>query len=335
MRHTSDHQKQRGYTLIELLLYVSIVGVMLVAITMFFGSITDSRVKGQSINEVESQGLALMDYLTQTVRNASSITAPTSGASATSLTLAVPTASLSPTVFDGNATALGYSTVGGTIDTSNQNTYEAVKFTAGATGTINTVYAYVSANLGASPNNKGQAAIYSDNAGSPQTRLGYSTADTTLTASSWNAFPITSTDVTSGSVYWLVYNTNGTTINQNNLVYDTGSTNQTRWSTINSTYGTWQPTWPGNSGASNTQFSMYAPIETSTAAALRVKEGAGSAMPLSSTDVQVTGLSFKNLTRSGTNGLVQISFTVAHFNPNNQNEYDYRKTFTSTAEVGW
>ncbi|HSX17041.1 MAG TPA: hypothetical protein VLH86_02990 [Patescibacteria group bacterium] len=158
---------------------------------------------------------------------------------------------------------LGYNTIGGSTDSSNSNTYEATKFTAGATGTVSTVYGFVGAIIGSAPNNKGQAAIYSDSSGSPGTRLGYSTGDTTLTANAWNAFPITGTSVTSGTVYWLVYNTNGTAANQNDLKLDAGAANQTRWSTISSTYGTWATTWPGNSGASTTQFSLYAPILTS------------------------------------------------------------------------
>lgn len=165
--------RQTGYTLIELLLYVAIVGVLLTSVSYFFGIMVDSRVKNQSIAEVEDQGSATMDYITQTIRNATSITSPAAAGSGSSLTLVVPTGSLSPTVF----------------------------------------------------------------------------------------------------------NLSGTT--------------------------------------------------------LQVTEGAASAIALTSNDVQVSALTFKNLTRSGTPGLVQVSFTLARTNPNNRNEYDYQKTFTASAEVGW
>lgn len=165
-------QRQSGYTLIELLLYVVIVGVLLTSVVSFFGMVTESRVKNQTIAEVDQQGTAVMDYITQTIRNASSISTPAAGAAAASLTLVVPTGGLSPTVFS----------------------------------------------------------------------------------------------------------LSGTT--------------------------------------------------------LQVKEGAAAAIALTNGRVEISGLSFKNLTRSGTNGIVQVSFVLSHINPSNQTTFNYQKTFTSSAEIG-
>lgn len=162
---------QSGFTLIELLLYVSIVGALLLSLTYFFVNSAESRVKNQSISEVNDQAADVMDTITQTIRNATSITSPAAGASAASLTLVVPTGALSPTVF----------------------------------------------------------------------------------------------------------NLSGTT--------------------------------------------------------MQITEGAAAAVALTNGKVQVTGLTFKNLTRAGTGGVVQISFTVNRLNANNKNEYEFQRTFTSTAEV--
>ena len=166
--------RQKGFTLIELLLYVSIVGTLLIAVTMFFASAADARIKNQSINEVNQQGTLAMEQMTQTIRNAGAISAPAAGATAASLTLAVPTPALSPTIFD-----------------------------------------------------------------------------------------------------------------------------------------------------------------VSGVGAIQIKEGATAVVPLTNNKVQVSGLSFKNLTRPATPGVVQISFTVSRLNPNNRNEYDYQKTFVSTAALRW
>ena len=165
--------KQNGYTLIELLLYVVIISALLTSITYFFGITVEARAKNQTIAEVNDQGTAAMDYITQTIRNAASVTTPAAAGNGSSLTLVVPTGSLSPTIFD----------------------------------------------------------------------------------------------------------LSGTT--------------------------------------------------------LQVKEGTASPVALTSNDIQITGLTFRNLTRSGTPGAVQVSFTVSRTNPGNRNEYDYQKTFTSTAEVAW
>lgn len=170
---TVTRSNQAGYTLIELLLYIVVISTLLTSITYFFGITIEARAKNQTIAEVNDQGALAMDYITQTIRNASSITTPAPAGSAASLTLVVPTGSLSPTIFD----------------------------------------------------------------------------------------------------------LSGTT--------------------------------------------------------LRVKEGTGAAIPLTSNDIRVTGLTFRNLTRPSTPGNVQITLTLSHVNPSNRNEYDYQKTFTSSAEVAW
>lgn len=164
---------QAGYTLIELLLYVVIVGALLTSLTYFFGMMADSRVKNQTISEVNDQAAMAMDTITQTIHNATSITTPAAAGSGASLTLVVPTGALSPTVFS----------------------------------------------------------------------------------------------------------LSGTT--------------------------------------------------------LQIKEGAAAAVALTSNDVQITSLTFTNLTKAGTSGIVQVSFTMSRPNPSNRNEYDYQKTFVDSAEIGW
>lgn len=171
-RHGRPFQaRQRGFTLIELLLYTAIVGSLLVAISLFFATVLEARVKGQSIAEVEQQGTAAMEYITQTIRNADGVTAPATGATASSLTLAVPTGSLSPTIFN------------------------------------------------------------------------------------------------------------------------------------------------------------------SAGGSLQVKEGAAPSIPLTNSKVQISSLGFKNLSRAGTPGIIQVSFTLSRINPGGRNEQDYQKTFTGTAAL--
>lgn len=99
-------RRQTGYTLIELLLYVGIVGMLLSAVATFFVTTASARIKNQSISEVDSQGAFALDYIAQTIRNASSISAPAAGATASQLTLVVPTGSLSPTIFSLNGGVL-------------------------------------------------------------------------------------------------------------------------------------------------------------------------------------------------------------------------------------
>ncbi len=164
---------QAGYTLVELLLYIAIFGAVALAATSFFTVITTARTKNQSIAEVNDQGAMVMNAMLQTIHDATSITTPAAAGSGASLTLVVPTATLSPTI----------------------------------------------------------------------------------------------------------YNLSGTT--------------------------------------------------------LQIKEGAAAVVAITSSDVQITSLTFKNLTRAGTAGIVQVSFTMKHTNPSTLNEYEYQKTFTGSAEVTW
>ncbi len=66
---------------------------------------------------------------------------------------------------------------------------------------------------------------------------------------------------------------------------------------------------------------------------LEIKEGANAPVALTSRKVQVTNLTINNLTRSGTRGVAQVSFTVTRTNPTGRNEYDYQKTFVTTAAL--
>jgi hypothetical protein len=66
---------------------------------------------------------------------------------------------------------------------------------------------------------------------------------------------------------------------------------------------------------------------------MQIKEGTGATVPLTNSKVTVSGLSFKNLTRSGTPGIVQVSFTISRVNTAGRNHYDYQKTFTSSAAL--
>lgn len=174
MRKDTISTKQRGFTLIELLLYIAILSTLLGAVTSFLSLSLASRVKNQSISEVNQQGTAILERLATTIRAADSITTPVSGASGSSLALIVTNASLSPTIFDASA---------------------------------------------------------------------------------------------------------------------------------------------------------------SSPSAFQMKEGSSAAIALTNNKVAVSNLSFKNLSRSGTPGIVQISFTLSRMNTVGRNEYDYQKTFISTVAL--
>lgn len=66
-------QPNKGFTLIELLLYVSIVGAIIFSVAGFLSLSMQSRVKNQTIAEVEQQGVQVMQIITQAGRNTTDI----------------------------------------------------------------------------------------------------------------------------------------------------------------------------------------------------------------------------------------------------------------------
>lgn len=91
---------QKGFTLLELLLYIATSAAMLLIISGFLSVLLRARIKNQTMAEVEGQGQAVMQIITQTARNSSSINTPAQGASAASISFGTYTPANNPTVFD-------------------------------------------------------------------------------------------------------------------------------------------------------------------------------------------------------------------------------------------
>lgn len=93
-------QKELGFTLIELLLYIAIASIIVFTTASMLRFTLESRVKNQTIAEVEQEGIQVMQLITQTTRNATAINFPAIGNSGASLSLTVVDGASSPTVFD-------------------------------------------------------------------------------------------------------------------------------------------------------------------------------------------------------------------------------------------
>jgi hypothetical protein len=79
---------------------------------------------------------------------------------------------------------------------------------------------------------------------------------------------------------------------------------------------------------------MYALINPSgDNASVQIQDGPGTPVLLTNDKVRITSMTFKNLSRPSTPGNIQVSFTLSRINNSNRNEYDYQKTFTSSATL--
>jgi len=89
---------KKGFTLIEMLLYLSILSIIVIAMSSFLFLSYNSRIKATVIAEIEQQGNQTMSLITQNIRNAQSITSPSPGTASSSLTLTEYSAGVSPTI---------------------------------------------------------------------------------------------------------------------------------------------------------------------------------------------------------------------------------------------
>ncbi|QQS60850.1 MAG: prepilin-type N-terminal cleavage/methylation domain-containing protein [Candidatus Moraniibacteriota bacterium] len=99
------HNK-KGISLIELLIYIAIMGILLTSIVSFITVNENMKKRNQAISEVEIQGWEAMRFITKSIKNAQSITGPIFGENSAVLTLVVDDVTKSPTIFDLNAGAL-------------------------------------------------------------------------------------------------------------------------------------------------------------------------------------------------------------------------------------
>ncbi len=97
---------QKGFTLVELVLYVSICSILLLTISSFLTFLLGARVRSQAITEVNQQGFQIMSLITQTIRNGRSIQVPNMGTSSSTLSITTGNALLNPTIFYLSSTTL-------------------------------------------------------------------------------------------------------------------------------------------------------------------------------------------------------------------------------------
>ena len=91
---------KKGFTMVELLLYISIAGVMMFSLVVFAMIIIQSNVKNQSVIDVEQQGVQVMQLVKQIIRNSEGINSPSQGVSSGLVSLDIVASGDDPTIFD-------------------------------------------------------------------------------------------------------------------------------------------------------------------------------------------------------------------------------------------
>lgn len=100
MKNIYYNQKNSGYTIIEMLLYIAIFSLIIGSILSVAMSIANQRIQNQVTQEVDYQGNLAITNITQNLRNASTINTPTSGNTLASLSFNTTNSASNPSVYD-------------------------------------------------------------------------------------------------------------------------------------------------------------------------------------------------------------------------------------------
>ncbi len=90
----------KGFTLVEMVLYVSLCSIFLLTLSTLLTFLLETRVRSQAIAEVNQQGSQIMNMMTQTIRNGRSIQVPSIGTSSSTLSITTAVPLRNPTIFD-------------------------------------------------------------------------------------------------------------------------------------------------------------------------------------------------------------------------------------------
>lgn len=91
---------QKSFTLIELLIYSAVISAVLLAASAFLWNIVWGNIKETAFQEAQQNSRFALTKITQEIKKAKSIIAPSPGFPQNSISLEMANASLSPTIFD-------------------------------------------------------------------------------------------------------------------------------------------------------------------------------------------------------------------------------------------
>ncbi|MFA9288628.1 MAG: type II secretion system protein J [Weeksellaceae bacterium] len=123
MKIQNSHKS--GFTLVEILLYLGISTVIISTASFFIISMLQTQARNRVASQVETQGVQVLQQITQAVRNARQINTPAAGVTATSLSVQTVTPATNPTVFNLNNGILQLTAGAGAATALHSNTVTA------------------------------------------------------------------------------------------------------------------------------------------------------------------------------------------------------------------
>lgn len=139
INHKTHAKKQRGFTLVELLIYMGLLVIMILIFTDIFTSIIDNQLRSGNTSSVADDGRYIYTRFIYDVGRAQSVTNPVSyGSSSASLTLAIGTQNYTYALDNGNLVVTD-ATGSYTLNSYGSTVSDLLFTKVGTTGARNTV----------------------------------------------------------------------------------------------------------------------------------------------------------------------------------------------------
>lgn len=92
--------KKNGFTLIEFIIYITIVALVLILVTGFLWNVILGIIKEVSYQEIQQNARFALTKIAQEIRRADGVNTPSPGQSTSLLSLSMKNSDLNPTIFD-------------------------------------------------------------------------------------------------------------------------------------------------------------------------------------------------------------------------------------------
>lgn len=92
-------QNEKGFTLIEMIIYIGIFSMLIGTILIFLNTISSSRINNQILLEVNNQGSSVVRIITSNIQNGISINNPNMTMGADTLSIETADTNTNPTIF--------------------------------------------------------------------------------------------------------------------------------------------------------------------------------------------------------------------------------------------
>lgn len=90
----------KGFSLIEVLVYISLFSVIAISMGAFFMIISKGQIRNQAISEVNWQGSMIMELLSNNIKNSQGINIPLANSTSTNLSLVMSEITINPTEYN-------------------------------------------------------------------------------------------------------------------------------------------------------------------------------------------------------------------------------------------